>query len=194
VHRVLCLVVTIFALAVTPGTPAWAEPSPPAAAPRVDLTRYVGQWFEVARYPNRFQRNCSGDVVVAYTLRDDGRITVDNRCRRADGSVDRALGLAKLATDEGSNAKLKVRFAPEALSFLPFVWADYWVLEVADDYSHAIVGTPDRKYLWLLARAPTVPEDLYARLVASATAKGFDAARLQRTSNSGDRLEGTDPR
>lgn len=172
-----------------PASAAQAESSPPATAPRVDLSRYVGQWFEVARYPNRFQKDCSGDVVVTYTLRPDGRITVDNRCRRADGSVDRAVGLARLATEDGSNAKLKVRFAPEALSFLPFVWADYWVLEVADDYSHAIVGTPDRKYLWLLARTPTVSEDRYARMVSSATARGFDAGRLKRTSNSGDRLE-----
>jgi apolipoprotein D and lipocalin family protein len=174
--------------ALAPATFAEAVNTPPATAPSVDLSRYVGQWFEVARYPNRFQAKCSGDVVVTYTRRDDGRITVDNRCRRADGSIDRAVGLARLASDDGSNAKLKVRFAPAALSFLPMVWADYWVLEVADDYSHAIVGTPDRKYLWLLSRTPTVSERLYAKLVAGAAAKGFDTARLQPTANSGDRL------
>ena len=179
----------ILLAALLPATLAEAAGTPPATAPSVDLSRYVGQWFEIARYPNRFQAKCSGDVVVTYTRRDDGRITVDNRCRRADGSIDRAVGLARLASDDGSNAKLKVRFAPAALSFLPMVWADYWILEVADDYSHAIVGTPDRKYLWLLSRTPMVPERLYAKLVASAAAKGFDAARLQPTANSGDRLE-----
>jgi apolipoprotein D and lipocalin family protein len=155
------------------------------AVPHVDLPRYAGQWFEVARFPNWFQKKCAGDVAVIYSLRDDGRLTVDNRCHNAGGGTERAVGVARLATKDGSNSKLKVRFAPSALSFLPFVWADYWVIDLADDYSHAIVGTPNRDYLWFLSRTPTVSPELYDRLVQAAAAQGFDTSRLQRTTNSG---------
>jgi apolipoprotein D and lipocalin family protein len=150
------------------------------AVPAVDLARYAGQWFEIARYPNFFQRKCTGNVTATYVRRTDGKIDVINRCRTADGKTTEATGLAKIA-DAKTRAKLKVRFAPAMLSFLPFVWGDYWVLGLADDYSWALVGTPDRKYLWILARAAAMSDEAYAQAIGVAQANGFDTTRLVRT-------------
>ena len=159
--------------------------TPPRTVPRVDLDRYAGRWFELARYPNRFQRKCTGNVVAQYTRTDDGRIRVVNRCTLADGSVSEAAGVARLASDDGSNAKLKVRFAPAFLSFIPAVWGDYWILGLADDYSYAVVGDPDRQYLWFLSRTASVSDETYRRLVEIARSQGFDPARIERTPQSG---------
>ena len=155
-------------------------PQAPAAVrpvPTVDLERYAGDWFEIARYPNRFQNDCARDVRAAYTRRADGRIDVVNRCARADGSAIEARGVARVV-DEQTRAKLKVRFAPAVLSFLPFVWGDYWIIGLADDYSWAVVGTPDRKYLWILARTPRLEGTGREQAMAALRANGFDAAKL----------------
>lgn len=154
--------------------------SPPPTVAAVDLDRYAGRWFEIARFPNRFQRQCAGDVTATYTVRPDDRIEVVNRCRRADGTVTEATGVAR-SVSPGSNARLEVRFAPAWLSFLPFVWGDYWVIDLSDDYTTAVVGSPDRGYLWLLARTPAVTEPVYQRLVAAADRAGYPVDRLERT-------------
>ena len=143
----------------------------------VDLDRYAGDWFEVARYPNRFQRQCAGDVRASYARRADGRIDVVNRCARADGSVIEARGVARV-TDARTRATLKVRFAPAVLSFLPMVWGDYWIIGLADDYTWAVVGSPDREYRWILARTPRLDAAAFARAIAAARANGFDPERL----------------
>jgi apolipoprotein D and lipocalin family protein len=150
---------------------------------KVDLGRYVGEWFEIARFPNRFQRRCAGDVRATYAMRADGRIDVVNQCRAADGSLAEARGVARVV-DERS-AKLKVRFAPAVLSFLPFVWGDYWILGLAEDYSWAVVGSPDRGYLWVLSRTPTLDPARYAAALAAARGNGFDVMRLTKTSQAG---------
>lgn len=146
----------------------------------VNLDRYVGTWFEVARFENRFQKNCVGDVRALYTRRDDGRIDVVNQCRQKDGSTTTARGVAKVA-DAATSAKLKVRFAPAFLSFIPAVWGDYWVIGLADDYSWAAVGSPDRKYLWILSRTPVLPDDRLAAAIARVRANGFDENLLKAT-------------
>ena len=143
----------------------------------VDLDRYAGDWFEITRYPNRFQRECAGDVRASYARRPDGCIDVVNRCARTDGSIIEARGIAQVA-DVRTRAKLKVRFAPAFLSFLPIVWGDYWIIGLADDYAWAVVGSPDRKYLWILARTPHLDAVAFERAVAVATANGFDPSRL----------------
>jgi apolipoprotein D and lipocalin family protein len=148
----------------------------------VDLERYVGVWFEIARYPNSFQDKCAGDVAATYSRRSDGRIDVVNRCRAADGSVTEAKGIARVV-DSRTFAKLKVRFAPAWLSFLPFVWGDYWVLGLADDYSWAVVGSPDRKYLWILARKADLSADDYTAALAAVRANGFETGRLVKTNH-----------
>ena len=175
-HNVVAGMVTLTLMMSTLGPSA----SPVQTVPAVDLTRYVGDWFELARFPNRFQRQCVGEVMANYTMRPDGRITVVNRCRIADGTLTDAQGIARV-TDPGTSAKLKVRFAPAVLSFLPFVWGDYWILGIADDYSWAVVGSPDRKYLWILARTPTLGAEPYSSAIAAARANGFAVDGLVKT-------------
>src|SRR6187401_2185626 len=113
-------------------------PAAVRTVPAVNLDRYAGDWFEVARYPNWFQRKCAGDVRASYARRADGQIAVVNRCAGADGSVTEARGVARIV-DTDTRAKLKVRFGPDVLSFLPFLWGDYWLIGLADDYSWAVV-------------------------------------------------------
>ena len=146
----------------------------------VDVDRYLGDWFELARLPNRFQRACDSDVRATYTRRSDGNIEVVNRCRRADGRSIQAGGVARIV-DQRTRARLKVRFAPAVLSFLPAVWGDYWILGLAADYSWAVVGSPDRKYLWILGRAPEMGVTQFGAAVEIARANGFDVARLVNT-------------
>jgi len=159
---------------------AFVQSDPVRTVDAVDLTRYLGEWFEIARFPNRFQNACTGDVRATYTRRPDGRIDVFNRCRSTDGRLIDARGVARIV-DARTSAKLKVRFAPAALSFLPFVWGDYWIISLADDYSWAVVGSPDRAYLWILARAPAMETAQLAAARAAARANGFDVDRLEMT-------------
>jgi apolipoprotein D and lipocalin family protein len=162
-------------------TPVGAQERPAVqTVPAVDLDRYLGEWFEIARFPNSFQRDCAGDVRATYTKRSDGRLDVVNRCRLGNGSTNEARGVARVA-DTRSFARLKVRFAPAVLSFLPMVWGDYWVLGLADDYSWATVGSPDRKYLWILSRTPSLAPASYDAALAAARANGFDVDRLVKT-------------
>jgi len=151
------------------------------SVPTLDLTRYAGRWFEVARYPNRFQKSCANDVTAEYALRPDGRITVVNECRRADGSQIRAEGVARLAEPNGPPSQLKVRFAPAWLSFIPAVWGNYWVIDLAPDYSYAVVGDPSRDYLWILSRTPVLPDSQMDAARSAAAANGFDLGKLVAT-------------
>jgi apolipoprotein D and lipocalin family protein len=156
--------------------------SPPPVRPvaTVDLDRYLGRWYEIARFPNRFQKKCTGNVVVYYSKRDDGRIGVRNTCGTTDGAIE-ANGVARRADEDGPSSILEVRFAPAILSFIPAVWGDYWILGLAPDYSTAVVGSPDREYLWFLARTPEVDQATWARMVEDARSQGFDVDRLART-------------
>ncbi len=157
--------------------------SPVRTVPSVDLARYVGDWFEIARFPNRFQRQCLGDVRASYARRPDGLIDVVNRCRTADGETE-ARGIARIV-DPRSCARLKVRFAPAWLSWLGAVWADYWIIGLARDYSWAVVGDPGRKYLWILARTAQLDANSLAAARAAARDNGFDVERLVPTPQRG---------
>ena len=174
------------AAALQPAAAPAQTPAPVQTVPFVDLDRYAGDWFEIARFPNRFQRQCVGDVRVRYARRADGRLDVVNRCRTADGQTE-ARGVARIV-DEHAFARLKVRFAPAWLSLLPAVWGDYWVIGLAPDYSWAVVGEPGRDYLWILARASHLDGESIASARAAARASGYDVDRLVPTSQSeGDR-------
>lgn len=165
------------------GLKATASSPEPITAVDFDLPRYTGRWFEVARMPLRPEAECESDVSASYVLHDDG-IAVINQCLRADGSAAVVQGEARLADPE-NHAKLEVSFAPEWLRWLPFVWAEYWVLHVDADYQSALVGTPDRKHLWLLSRQPFLDGDRFQHLVDHARLKGYDAHRLMRTPQHG---------
>lgn len=152
---------------------------PVRTVPFVDLDRYAGEWFEIARFENRFQRQCVGDVRASYARRSDGRIDVVDRCRTAEGQTE-ARGVARLV-DEQTHARLKVRFTPAWLSWLPPVWGDYWIIGLASDYSWAVVGDPGREYLWILARTPRLDAESIAAARAAAQDNGFDVGRLVQT-------------
>ncbi len=174
----------ILAAAIVSAGHAQDSSKPPlVVVPSVDLNRYVGTWYEIARLPNSFQSKCAGEVTATYTLLEDGDIQVINRCRSENGEMREAKGRAKLATDDGSNSKLKVRFAPAILSFLPFVWGDYWIILLAPDYSYAVVGEPERRYLWILSRTPSMDEAAFGKILEQVRQNGYDLSGLIRTNN-----------
>jgi apolipoprotein D and lipocalin family protein len=141
--------------------------------PHVELEKYLGKWFEIAHLPARFQEGCT-DTTATYTLSKDGNISVLNECRR-NGKVKLANGKAKVV-DKNSGAKLKVTF------FWPF-YGDYWIIDLGKDYDYAVVGTPNRKYLWILSRTPQMADKLFSQLLESAKSKGFDVSKLIKTSH-----------
>jgi apolipoprotein D and lipocalin family protein len=154
--------------------------------PKVDLGKYSGVWYEIARLPNKFQKDCAGDVRAEYTLRDDGTMRVVNRCREAGKAKPKeAEGVGRVADeDNGSNSILEVRFAPAILSFLDAVWGDYRIIALDDKYRYALVGSNDRRYLWILSRTKTLDEGVYKRLLAAAVEQGFNVNPMIRTPQS----------
>ncbi len=142
----------------------------------VDLSRYSGTWYEIARYPNRFQRDCLSDTKAEYAVRKDGKVQVVNSCRQKDGRTKTARGTAKVA-DKETNAKLRVTF------FWPF-YGDYWVIGLSPDYRYAIVGEPKRKYLWILSRTPEMDEVAYKEVLEQIREAGYDPGKLIKTPQS----------
>ncbi|MFZ2268114.1 MAG: lipocalin family protein [Azonexus sp.] len=151
---------------------AQAEAPAVQSVSQIDLTRYAGKWYEIAAFPMFFQRNCSADTTAEYTLRADGELTVDNRCRTATGS-DQAIGRAWAVAGAGPG-QLKVSF------FWPFR-SDYWVIGLDADYRWAVVGNPNRKYLWILSRTPQLPAAELERARQAASAQGYDLGQLKTT-------------
>ena len=156
-------------------------PVPPlVTVPSLDVERYMGTWYEIAKYPNRFQKQCVADTRAEYSPMPDGRVQVINRCRLESGEFESANGVARLVG--GTNSpKLEVRFAPAWLSFIPAVWGDYWVIDIDDAYQLVAVSEPERDYLWVLSRTPTVDAARYAALLARLGDRGFDLDRLEIT-------------
>jgi apolipoprotein D and lipocalin family protein len=150
---------------------AFAE-APLETVPKVDLSRYTGRWYEIARYPNRFERKCASDVTATYSLRSDGKISVVNTCKTREGKLNQANGWAKVV-DEKTGSKLKVTF------FWPF-FGDYWIIDLGSNYEYAVIGEPSRKYLWILSRTAKMDDKLYAEIAGRLTAKGYDASKLER--------------
>jgi apolipoprotein D and lipocalin family protein len=137
----------------------------------VDLERYLGKWYEIARLPTSFQEGCT-ETTATYSLLANGKVSVLNECLRK-GKPKTAKGTAKVA-DKTTGAKLKVTF------FWPFS-ADYWIIKLGENYEYAVVGTPSRKYLWILSRTPQMREMLFLELVEFAKSKGFNMDKLIRT-------------
>lgn len=173
-------IVTVVVVAVMLGFMNRAEASLNVVE-EVDLERYQGRWYEIARLPNRFQTQCASDVSAYYELRDDGRIDVTNRCRKDDGVWSEATGVARRTDPDGPDGALEVRFAPRWLSWLPFVWGDYRILVLDEDYQHVLIGSEDRRYLWVLARTPSLDEPVLDKLLETARSQGFDTEALIRT-------------
>lgn len=148
--------------------------------PSLEITRYIGRWYEIAKYPNRFQKKCVGDTTAEYSRQPGGKLQVINRCRMENGQFDEATGAVR-QIGEQSSAKLKVRFAPAWLSFISAVWGDYWVIDLDADYQLVAVSEPKRQYLWILARSPMVSPDRYESLLRRLRNKGFDTRKLEMT-------------
>lgn len=157
-----------------------ADGSPLTVVSNLDPSRYSGRWFEIARLPNRVQVKCAGDVTADYQRRQGGGFVVVNRCRDNAGRTTDAEGVARVVEGQPPSV-LQVRFAPSFLSLLPFVWGDYQVIALDDQHTYSVVGTVDRKYLWVLSRTPVMDPDRYQRLLAIAEHQGFDASKLVTT-------------
>jgi apolipoprotein D and lipocalin family protein len=142
----------------------------------VDLERYAGKWFEIARYPNRFQRDCQSDTTAIYTLRNNGKVQVVNACRKKDGTIKGVRGTAKIV--DTTNARLKVTF------FWPF-YGDYWIIGLDPDYRWAVVGEPGRKYLWILSRTAQMTDGDHQKALVAVRSARYDPARLIKTPHSG---------
>jgi lipocalin len=143
----------------------------PSVVGTVDLQKYSGTWFEIARLPNTFEKNLKC-ITATYTLRDDGKITVLNAGHKIDDPAKKssAIGLAWIP-DKKEPAKLKVRF------FWPFS-GNYWIIDLDKDYRYALVGDPSYKYLWILGRDKVMDESTYKKLLQKAVAEGFDVSQI----------------
>jgi apolipoprotein D and lipocalin family protein len=152
----------------------------PAAVASVDLNRYSGKWYEIARYSNKSQKNCIGNTTIVYTLKEAGKINVLNECLKKDGTVIDAKGEAKIV-DKASNAKLEVRYAPGYLAFLSTSWNDYWIIDLDEKYQFAAVGDEDRENLWILSRTPKLGDAAYQNILRRVEKMGYKPGKLVKT-------------
>ena len=138
----------------------------------VDLQRYLGTWYEISKYPQRFERNCFG-VTANYSLRKDGLIKVVNACRKGslNGPEKLAVGKAWIV-NKVTNSQLKVQF------FWPFA-GEYWIIDLGANYEYAVVGSSNRKYLWVLSRTPQLEEKTYAAILQRIEQQGYDLSKIE---------------
>ncbi|AXA84262.1 hypothetical protein DCD74_05750 [Lysobacter oculi] len=149
----------------------------------VELPRYLGTWYEIARKPMWAEDREARDVTATYELKDNGRVRVLNSCLNDEGEVEQSEGEA-LPLDT-TNAKLSVSFMPKALRWVPFTQGDYWIMRLEPGYNIALVGTPNRKYLWLLARDAQLDESTVRDWLHYAAEDGFDISDIIRPVQSG---------
>jgi apolipoprotein D and lipocalin family protein len=177
--RIICVALCIpLATAGACAPSAREEGPPPSPVAHVDLERYVGLWYEIAKVPNRFQAQCTHGTTARYTLRDDGRMTVTNRCVKADGTISEATGIARVV-DAASNARLQVSFV--RFLGIQLFWGDYWIIGLGEDYEYAIVGTPDRKYGWILGREPAMAPERLEHVFSELRAQDYDPDDFEMT-------------
>jgi apolipoprotein D and lipocalin family protein len=159
---------------------ASAEESSVKTIPTLDVSRYLGTWYEIAKYPNWFQKKCVSNTQAVYSLKSDGNLKVLNSCRTADGEISQAEGAAR-QVGASDSPKLEVRFAPAWLSFLPMVWGDYWVIDLDSQYQVAAVSDPRREYLWVLSRTPQLDKKIYDALLLRLQNQQFEVRKLELT-------------
>lgn len=153
-----------------------------STVPRVEIPRYMGTWYEIDRLPMRHEPEDATDISATYSLKDDGKVEVRNRMRRK-GEVEESVGEARAVDD--SNSRLEVTFLPEGLRWIPFTKGDYWIIALDPGYRVALVGSPDRKYLWLLAREPSLDATTREHYLGIARQQGFDLDALIHTPHTG---------
>jgi len=162
--------VPLFCLTLVGVVPADGQ-RPPETVSQVDLNRYLGTWYELKRLPNRFQDQCVGNVTAEYRGLENGDIEVINRCLKENGMLDEADGVARVV-DTASNAKLEVSFV--SLFGWRLFWGDYWIIDLGDDYDYAVIGTPNRKYGWILSRTVSLAPELWAHIHQVLIDNGYD--------------------
>jgi apolipoprotein D and lipocalin family protein len=149
----------------------YAQQSSPKTVDYVDLNKYVGLWYEIAKIPNRFQSQCVKGTTAKYTLNENGEIDVINSCIDEDNETDDANGLARVV-DKKTNAKLEVSFV-SFFGWRPF-WGDYWIIGLDENYQWAIVGTPNRKYGWILSRTPKLEAEILDKIFSILKEQGYN--------------------
>ena len=157
---------------------AQGQDKPIQTIANLDVERYMGTWHEIAKYPNRFQKQCASQTRAQYLVQTDGSLQVINRCVTAQGETLEAIGQAHQVGGTTS-PKLQVRFAPAWLSWLPWVWGDYWVIDLDPAYQLSAVSDAKRQYLWVLSRQKKVDAQTYQALLTRLAAQGFDLQRLE---------------
>ncbi len=174
------LILTLSALAMQPALAQSATSQKPITIDSLDLPRYMGTWYEIARFPNPFQKKCTGNTRADYSIKDDGGVQVINRCRLKSGEMNEIVGAGR-QIGGASSPKLEVRFAPAWLSFIPAVWGDYWVIDLDAAYQLVAVSDARREYLWVLSRTARVEPEAYEALLGRLAHKDFDLRKLQMT-------------
>lgn len=162
-------------LSVIVGAGVWAtahaqKPMPTIA--QVDLGKYLGVWYEIARKPMYFQNQCAKNVQAVYTLNVNGNISVENSCVNQDGHIEQAQGEAYVV-NAPHNSKLRVSFLPESLRWLPVGRGDYWILKLDANYQTVLVGEPKRKYMWVLSREPHLSDEVLQEYLKYAQSLGY---------------------
>ncbi len=163
---------TIFMILLTT---TFAQKSELKTVEFVDLNKYAGLWYEVAKIPNRFQKHCVKETTAKYTLKENGEIEVVNSCIDDKGKPDKTEGIARVV-DKKSNAKLEVSFF-SILGWRP-IWGDYWIIGLDENYQWAIVGTPSRKYGWILARTPKLSNDVMEKINQILVNQGYEPKKF----------------
>lgn len=173
---------------VTPHVQAFGSSSPTLqTVSSVDLQRFQGRWYQIAYYPNTFQRQCVANTTADYRLLMTGQVEVINTCGTADRGTSQVIGAARvkppkffgIPVAKGTDtSKLEVRFAPTFLAWLNAVWAPYWVIQLAEDYRYAVISEPKQQFLWILSRTPYLDPADRATINAKLIEQGFDLGRL----------------
>lgn len=158
--------------------PVQAKKDEPGVVKYVDLKKYAGLWYEIAKIPNRFQKHCKQGTTAQYKLLENGKIQVVNSCIDEDGDKDSSEGIAQVV-DASSNAKLEVSFV--SIFGINLFWGDYWILGLGNDYEYAVIGTPTRKYGWILSRAPKLSDDKLKEAFEILTRIGYDPKNFEMT-------------
>lgn len=162
--------------------------NPVTTVDRVDLTRYVGAWYEIASMPQWFQKKCVKNVMAEYKTLPNGRIEVINSCGQADNSRTETIGEAKIEDSE-TNAKLKVSFVKIFGSYIYAFGGDYWVIDLEPNYNYAVVGHPSREYGWILSRQPSIASSDLLQITENLTAQGYDTCKFKMSSQDGGNTE-----
>lgn len=170
--------VILLGLAAT--TMVYAQAKPLHVADKVELDKYLGVWYEIARKPMSFQNQCDNNVTATYTFNENGNVLVDNRCTMKDGQQSHAIGEA-FVQNAPFNTKLKVSFLPESIRWLPIGRGDYWVLKADEDYQTVLVGEPRRKYMWVLSRSAHPDQAVVQDYLNYAKSVGYDLSDVIHT-------------